>query len=329
MSYSIHELDDFSLSLPITQTARRIAQQFASEQPTVEKAEQVRLNTLAICAVNDYMQMMGISTNLEASDSWNRVVRLCADVADLEIPGIGRLECRPYSSSQPACYIPPEVWSDRVGYVVVQIDEASLEATVLGFTQTVAREELPISQLHPIDNLLDHLYPSVQPEATLTPAPQTTRVNLSQWLINIFERGWETVETLLAPDEPDLAFSFRSTPDLLMSDLELSDRGIRRAKLIDLGMQLAGYPVALVIELKPESEQKINILLQVHPTGNQTYLPPLLQLTVLDESGLNFLEAQARSADNYIQLQFSGLPGEKFSVKVALGEASVIEDFVL
>ena len=329
MSYSIHELDDFALSLPITQTARHIAQQFASEQPTLEKAEQVRLNTLAVCAVNDYMQMMGISTNLEASDSWNRVVRLCADVADLEVPGIGRLECRPYSRSQPACYIPPEVWSDRVGYVIVQIDEASLEATVLGFTQTVAEEAFPISQLHSIDDLIDHLYPSVQPEPPRTPAPQATRVNLSQWLVNVFERGWETVETLLAPSEPDLAFSFRSSPDLLMSDLGLSDRGIRRAKLIDLGMQLAGYPVALVIELKPESEHKINVLLQVHPTGNQTYLPPLLQLTVLDESGLIFLEAQARSADNYIQLQFSGLSGEKFSVKVALGEASVIEDFVL
>ena len=329
MSYSIHELDDFSLSLPITQTARRTAQQLASEQPTPEKAEQVRLNTLAVCAVNDYMQMMGISTNLEVSDSWNRVVRLCADVADLEITGIGRLECRPYSSSQATCYIPPEVWSDRVGYIVVQIDEASQEATVLGFTQAVAREELPISQLHPIDDLIDHLYPSVEPEPTLTPAPQKTRVNLSQWLVNIFERGWETVETLLAPAEPDLAFSFRSAPDLLMTDSEVPDAGIRRAKLIDLGMQLAGYPVALVIELKPESDHKINVVLQVHPTGNQIYLPPLLQLTVIDESGLIFLEAQARSADNYIQLQFSGLPGEQFSVKVALGEASVLEDFVL
>jgi hypothetical protein len=41
------------------------------------------------------------------------------------------------------------------------------------------------------------------------------------------------------------------------------------------------------------------------------------------------MEAQARSADNYIQLQFSGMPGEHFSVKVALGDASIIEDFVI
>jgi hypothetical protein len=114
-----------------------------------------------------------------------------------------------------------------------------------------------------------------------------------------------------------------------MTDPELPDVGIKRGKLIDLGLQLAGHPVALIVELTPESEQRRNILLQVHPAGNQLYLPPSLELTVLDDSGSIFLEAQARSADNYIQLQFRGLPGEEFSVRVALGDASIIEDFVL
>ncbi|HEY9845691.1 MAG TPA: DUF1822 family protein, partial [Candidatus Caenarcaniphilales bacterium] len=59
------------------------------------------------------------------------------------------------------------------------------------------------------------------------------------------------------------------------------------------------------------------------------YLPPSLQLVVLDESGASFLEAQARSADNYIQLQFSGTAGERFSVQVTLGEVSTTEDFVI
>jgi hypothetical protein len=94
-------------------------------------------------------------------------------------------------------------------------------------------------------------------------------------------------------------------------------------------VELAGYPVVLVVELIPETDRRRNILLQVHPTGDRTYLPPHLQLTVLDEAGLIFLEAEARSADNYIQLQFSGLPGEQFSVRVALGDTSVVEDFVI
>jgi hypothetical protein len=271
--------------------------------------------------------MIGIPTNLEASDSWNPVLRLCADVADLEVTGIGRLECRPHRSVQSSCYVPPEVWLERVSYIAVEIDELSLEATVLGFTETVTDEELPIRQLKPIDDLIDVLNPLDEPKPI--PALAKIPVKLNQWLTNIFEQGWETVESLLAPTEPEFAFNFRSLRDSVMDEPTVSDEGIRRAKLIDLGMQLAGYPVALVVKLQPESEHKTHILLQLHPTGGQIYLPPFLQLTVLDESGLIFLEAQARSADNYIQLQFSGLPGEPFSVKVALGDASVTEDFVV
>ena len=78
MANSTSQTKDFSLSLPITQAARRIAQEFAAEQPTPQKSEQVRLNTLAVCVVNDYLQMMAIPTDLTANDSWNPVVRLCA-----------------------------------------------------------------------------------------------------------------------------------------------------------------------------------------------------------------------------------------------------------
>ena len=331
MPYNTNEIEDFALPLPITRMARRTAQEFADRQPTDQKAEQVRLNTLAVCVVNDYLQMMGIPTDLSVGDSWNPVLRLCADVADLEVTGVGRLECRPVRMHQQTCHIPPEVLSGRIGYVVVQIDESSLEATVLGFAQTAATEELPISQLRPVEDLIDRLDQLMCPVPAANPAvSMSTRVNLSEWLVNVFETGWQTVETLLNPGEMNFAFRFRSA-GICMEPDEVDHRvaGIRRAKLIDLGMQIAGYAVALIVELTPESAHRRNILLQVHPTGNQIYLPQLLQLTVIDESGAIFLEAQARSADNYIQLQFSGRPGEHFSVKVALGDASIIEDFVI
>jgi len=336
MTYTTHNIEEFALSLPITQLARSTAQQFASEQPTTQKAEQVRLNTLAVFVVNDYLQqMMGIPCDLAKSDSWNPVIRLCADVADLEVAGVGRLECRPQRGDQPSCLVPVEVWSDRIGYVVVQIDESSWEATVLGFAQTVTTQDLPLSQLQPVEDLFDRLSELRQPVEILaaqTPAValEKARVNLSQWLSNVFDTSWQTIESLINPTEMDLAFSFRS-PSMCLepTETEHSAMSVRRAKLVDLGMQLAGYPVALIVELTPESEQKRNILLQVHPLENYPYLPPLLQLTVLDESGLIFLEAEARSADNYIQLQFRGIAGEQFSVKVALGEASIMEDFVI
>jgi hypothetical protein len=59
------------------------------------------------------------------------------------------------------------------------------------------------------------------------------------------------------------------------------------------------------------------------------YLPTGVQLKVLDNSGAVFLEAQARSADNYIQLQFRGDLQEEFSVQVTFNDMSIKENFVI
>lgn len=334
MAYSVSEIENVSLPLPITQAARKLAQQFANQQPNPQKAEQVYLNTLAVYVVNHYLQLMGISTDLAASDSWNPVVRLCVNTADLEVIGVGRLECRPMKMYEQTCYIPPEC-QDRVGYMVVQINQLFREATLLGFAQTVTRDELSVSQLQPLEDLLDHLSQLRQPAtASQSATSGKTLVNLSQWLQNLSATGWQTVEALLGTTETNMALSFRSTDNFRR--LDPAETGVRLAKLIDLGIQLAGQPVALVVELRPEvdspptlDQPKTSIRLQVHPTGFQTLLPANLQLVVLDESGAVFLEARARDADNYIQLQFNGEPREHFSVKVALGSQSVTEDFVI
>lgn len=112
-------------------------------------------------------------------------------------------------------------------------------------------------------------------------------------------------------------------------DNEERTPGISRGRVIDLGIQLAGHPVALIVHFTKESENKCNILLQVHPGGGKTYLPPDVELIVLDDAGGVFLEAKSRLADNWIQLEFRGEPGERFSVKVALGDASIVENCVI
>lgn len=143
-------------------------------------------------------------------------------------------------------------------------------------------------------------------------------VPLSQWFENIFDAGWQTLESIFGAESPHLVRSRRRTAD-----------DVRRGKPIDLGMQLAVNPVVLAVVVTLMPEGKLGILLRLYPTGEQECLPPNLQLIVLDESGEIFLDAQSRNADNSIQLQFSGVPGESFSVKVALGDVSVIEDFVI
>lgn len=322
MTKTTYMLHDLGIQLPIGQTARNIAQQFANQQPTFAKAEQVRLNTLAVSVVNDYLQMMGIPTNLKKSDSWNPILQLCANVADLEIPLIGRLECRNVPLHAQECLIPPETWEERIGYVVVQINESSQEAHILGFIQSVDTELLPLNQLQPIEGLIDCI-------AHIKASPIQPLVNLSQWFIHQFEAGWQTVESLRELLEASPNYAFRGGVTTEETSPNHPQMTTKRAKLIDLGIQIANYPVMLIVEISSEPNAQTSIRLQIHPTGNQIYLPEGLKLTVLDESKEVFLEAQARSADNYIQLQFRGEIQERFSVQISLDDMSFTESFII
>lgn len=317
MTNATYQLDNFAVPLPIVQAARNLAQEFANQQLTPEKAEQVRLNTLAVWVVNDYLQMMDIATDLQASDSWNLLMRLCADVADLHVPAIGRLECRAVRSHEQTFIVPPETWAERVGYVVVQIDESYQEAKLLGFVHSVASEQMPLTAVRSPEAFLDHL-------AQLRQSPAAKPINLSQWFIGIFDAGWQTVEDLWNSQGFRPAYAFRA-PETFQQSEALT----KRAKLIDLGIQIANQPIILIVEIYPEADEKTGVRLQLHPTGRQIYLPQGIQLTVLDESETIFLEAQARSADNYIQLQFRGKPREIFGVRVALNDMSITEHFVI
>ena len=320
MNNSTYQLEDFALTLPISQTARITAQQFANQQPNLEKAEQVRLNTLAVWVVNDYLQMMDIPTDLQASDSWNPIMRLCGDVADLEVPSIGRLECRPVHLHQQICSIPPETWEERVGYLIVQFDESLEEARLLGFIPSVATETLPLGQLQPLEAFIDHIW-------QLRQSPVNSLVNLSQWFAGIFETGWQTIESLWNVPELRSTYAFRSVETLELDALKQPESITKRAKVIDLGIQILNQPVMLIVEISPEKDQQTSIHLQLHAIGNQIYLPPEVHLTVIDSSGAIFLDAQSRKSDNYIQLQFRGEPTEQFSVRVALNNTSITEYF--
>ncbi|HEY9704222.1 MAG TPA: DUF1822 family protein, partial [Allocoleopsis sp.] len=100
-------------------------------------------------------------------------------------------------------------------------------------------------------------------------------------------------------------------------------------KIIDLGMQLMGYPVALMVAALPQKNEKIAVLLRVYPMGDQICLPERISLNVLDENGnkIRGLEAIARDNDAYIQLYFRGDKKERFGVCVSLQSAKITEYF--
>ncbi|MDX2098841.1 MAG: DUF1822 family protein [Leptolyngbyaceae cyanobacterium bins.59] len=103
--------------------------------------------------------------------------------------------------------------------------------------------------------------------------------------------------------------------------------GVRR--MTDLGLQLAGQAVALMVAVLPQRGQRLTVLQRVYPMGQQPWLPPGLQLSIFDETGKLFRQAQARQRDNYIQLKISGEVGEEFTVRVELDGVSITESFMI
>lgn len=129
------------------------AEQLSVLHTRPEKVRQVYLNTLAILAVSSYCKSIEIETEWEESDSWDFRMRDLMNVSDLKIKDIGQLECLPVFPENDTLHISPEVQSNRIAYVIVEIDETSQEKKLLGFVENVTQEMLPLTELRSLDKL--------------------------------------------------------------------------------------------------------------------------------------------------------------------------------
>lgn len=336
------EIYQSTVVLPITEEARAVAHQLAQGQPTPQKAEQVRLNTLAVSAVNNYLRMMDIPTDIAASYSRKPFMLLWNDIADLVVTGVGRLECRPVKARAQNCHIPVEVWEDRVGYIAVQMDEGLEEAALVGFTKSVEGvedEEVPLNKFQPLQDFLIHLN-QLLPGAKISGSENNISQlqNLSRWLQNAFDAGWQTIDSLFSSSgELRLASSFRNENNKLASvfnDTSVKGNSTGGAKVIQLQTPQGNYSIVLAVLVTPgesasttepqETDIKIRVI-----SADAQFLPNGLQLMIQEESGAVFDENQASSTDNYLQLGLGGNKNEKFSIRVALDGISITEDFVI
>ncbi len=325
--------------VPLGREAHRLAEQFAAQQATPQQGKRVYLNTLAVYAVHRYLKYLQIESNLEQSDSWHLVGQVI-DVADLVLPGIGKLECRPLLPGETAFDLSLDVQENLIGYVAVQFSDILTDVEILGFLPATAvaldkpPEQIQISRLQSLETLIDHIYDATEvladvPLQEVFVRHKETLVNLSQWFQNFCEPGWQMIDELLSPNQMRLAFNKPRSSSSREIYPEKNKAVVGRAKSIDLGMELVGHGVTLVVVLTPETNEQTGVHLRVFPSGNQTYLPVNIQLAVLDDSGKRVLEATSRTLDNWIQLQFTGEIGEEFSVRVGLGNACITENFVI
>ena len=301
------------LILPITSAARQLAQQFAMPFTESPLQQQVYRNTLAIMVVRDYLQLMGVETDLKASECWDPLLRLTADVSDLYLPGLGNLECRGVEAGETVCSLPADVLADRIGYVVVEIHPQQRRAKLLGFTP-IGVPQLSIRHLQSLEALLRHLYQLRQPQTTVG-------VSLSQWFNGILDQGWQTLETLVG-NSATLAPSFRT---YAFRDTQTS---VQAGKLVNLNLELESQSVVLLIALTPAGQEQIGVQVQIHPTTGGSYLPANMELAVLSETGETLKRVRSRRLDNYMQLPFfQGYPGEQFQLALYYNQVHWTERF--
>lgn len=300
-------------TIPLTLEPHHQAEEFRKHQTSPQKAKQVYLNTLAIYAARFYLECLGYEPDLTASDGLNPVQQLLLGTAALAIKDYGQLECCPVVNGETEFAIAPHLHPDRIGYIAVHIDDRLRTATLLGFV-TVAADRVSLKQLQPIDTISELLSP------TLTQQANEQVTQLSRWFQNIVDEGWQTLDSLVNPT----TLAFRGHPIAMTTNAANTEDSVSRSKQISL----REYDITLSVNLLPSPDSQIEIQVQVYPTQTQTYLPAQLKLSVLDADNQDVMQAEARSTEA-IQLKFLGSPGEKFSLKLVLQNASVTEQFVI
>jgi len=162
MTITVEQFDN-AISLELPQDAQEWARLFAAKQGDVATGKQVYLNTLAVYALHHYLAQQGIESDLEQSQSWYPHALSAPNAADLLVPGVGRVECRPVLLQAATAFeIPDTAWDDRVAYVAIGIEERLDRVYLLGYLPVRSPDNLmqsiPFTQLLPMADLPDHLH---------------------------------------------------------------------------------------------------------------------------------------------------------------------------
>lgn len=321
-------------TVPLSYEAHSIAQQCCKGISNPEKSKQVYLNSLAVYAVNYYLQGMGFETDWENSDTRDPIAVKLANLEDLSLKNLGKVECCPVLPDEDYFEISPEVTEDRIGYIAVQLIPLLKQATILGYVQSPTPRVF-INQLQSLEDLLLHLStlevealsisevaPISNVAAAITPEgevkPQQSIVSqLGKWLDGVAEEGWQRVEDLFGSQQLGLAF--------------MNEVNVIRAQELDLGILLNQISVALVTKVttsETSDKSEVDILMQIRPM-RETALPARISLQIQETSGETVLQTTSREGDNWIQLAFSAEYGEYFQVAVIYQDAVLTRNFVI
>lgn len=297
MTNQLNILRELAIPLPITLSFETQARAYASQYFPPNVQQRIYLNTLALLIADGYFRLLGFETNLTQPTRWNAAYRLWSEANELELLGLGNLECCVITPGQESIILPNETLSDasgnplgvRIGYLLVEIAHAEKLATLMGFLpeRETTDAEIAIADSQTMDDFIDYL--------TLTQEFAQKKITyLRNWLNNIYDADWEPA----------------------MRDLKTATC---KKKL-----QLAGQ--ALEIQLAVSQGEDELIFVRVNVTSASGYLPIGMQVSVPDESEI-YTETVNQTA-NLISIPLELSAGEEFWVELRLAENSLREYFI-
>ena len=290
-----HYLSSFTIDLD--RTAHATAAKFAAQHRSIAKGRSVYLNTLAVCAVRQYLSVTcQLDLDLDRGDSWQIGMQSIMNIADLVIPNVGKIECLPVLPNTTEIIIPPDL-DERMGYVLVQFGDELNSVELIGFIERSATEvvSLDSSKIRSLDTLIDLIYSS-------------KINNIQEFLAGMLGTGWEPIpqdrsytdERSIVPI--DREFALRTAPNLATNNYD-SIRDFTASKMINLRANISSIPLLMMIGLSAESDGRVKVKIRIHAAGGVPMLPANLKLTLQAENGQFLSEIQYPEAMNFIQLQ--------------------------
>ena len=149
--------------VPCSKESHVLADKYAGQQISNEKARQIYLNTLAVHVGKDYLESLNFEASLENTSFSKSFSRMTEDVADVIIPGIGTVEFRYVLPGETSFSIPNPDKKEVIAYVAVAFDDSLDFGDIVGF---IAPKDLldpkvdmvvSLKSLQPTERLLSYL----------------------------------------------------------------------------------------------------------------------------------------------------------------------------
>jgi hypothetical protein len=229
------------------------------------------------------------------------------------------LECRSVRFGEEHCFIPEEVWGDRVGYVVVRLNETNTEAVVLGFVPEVETERILLHELRSLDDLIDA---ATSPNLTASNdelIPLIDILNRCYKKESSDRREGESSQTFLA------TFGRRG-----LSEDSYALRSADWRTVLEIGqLTVESVELTVFISKVPEEDELFNIGFRFKSCSESQPLPKNLEILISDiETGEIYHQVQAEEENVFLELPLLNCQlEESYRVKMTLGDNSVIKEF--